>query len=75
MRDLVWLYFSNTIILFLTLGLATPWAQIRTARYRSERLALTGETDWDKFVSEKKEMSRAMGEEIAEMFDVDLSFG
>ncbi|WP_036301082.1 YjgN family protein [Methylotenera sp. L2L1] len=75
MRDLVWLYFSNTIILFLTLGLATPWAQIRMARYRAERLVLTGETDWDKFVGEKKEMSRAMGEEIAEMFDVDLSFG
>jgi uncharacterized membrane protein YjgN (DUF898 family) len=75
MRDLAWLYFSNTIILFLTLGLATPWAQIRMARYRAERLALTGETDWDKFVGEKKEMSRAMGEEIAEMFDVDLSFG
>lgn len=75
MRDLVWLYFSNTIILFLTLGLATPWAQIRMARYRAERLALTGEADWDKFVGEKKEMSRAMGEEIAEMFDVDLSFG
>jgi uncharacterized membrane protein YjgN (DUF898 family) len=75
MRDLVWLYFSNTIILFLTLGLATPWAQIRMARYKAEHLALTGETDWDKFVGEKKEMSRAMGEEIAEMFDVDLSFG
>ena len=75
MRDLVWLYFSNTIVLFLTLGLATPWVQIRMARYRAEHLALTGETDWDKFVGEKKEMSRAMGEEIAEMFDVDLSFG
>jgi hypothetical protein len=75
MRDLLWLYFSNTIILFMTLGLATPWAQIRLARYRAERLALIGETDWDKFVGEKKEMSRAMGEEIAEMFDVDLSFG
>jgi hypothetical protein len=38
-------------------------------------LVLTGETDWDKFVGEKKETSRAMGEEIAEMFDVDISFG
>lgn len=75
MRDLVWLYFSNALILILTLGLATPWAQIRMARYRAERLALSGETDWDKFVGEKKEMSRAMGEEMAEMFDVDLSFG
>jgi uncharacterized membrane protein YjgN (DUF898 family) len=75
MRDLLWLYLSNAAILIVTLGLATPWAQIRMARYRAEHLALTGETDWDKFVGEKKEASRAMGEEIAEMFDVDLSFG
>lgn len=75
MRDLVWLYLSNVIVLIITLGLATPWVQIRMARYRAEHLALTGETDWDKFVGEKKEASRAMGEEIAEMFDVDLSFG
>lgn len=75
MRDLVWLYFSNTIMLIITLGLATPWVQIRMAHYRAEHLALTGETDWDKFVGEKKESSRAMGEEIAEMFDVDISFG
>jgi len=75
MRDLVWLYLSNALIVIITLGLATPWAQIRMARYRAEHLALTGEADWDKFVGEKKESSRAMGEEIAEMFDVDLSFG
>lgn len=75
MRDLIWLYFSNGVVLILTLGLATPWAQIRMARYRCERLALAGEADWDKFVGEKKEHARAMGEEIADMFDVDLSFG
>lgn len=75
MRDLIWLYFSNTIMLICTLGFATPWVQIRMARYRMEHLAITGETDWDKFVGEKKSSSRAMGEEIADMFDVDLSFG
>jgi uncharacterized membrane protein YjgN (DUF898 family) len=75
MRDLTWLYLSNIVVLLLTLGLATPWAQIRMMRYRAERLVLTGETNWDKFVGEKKEASRALGEEIAEMFDVDLSFG
>ncbi len=75
MRDLLWLYLSNAAVLILTLGLATPWAQIRMARYRTEHLALTGETDWDKFIGEKKEATRATGEEIAEMFDVDISFG
>src|SRR5450830_892432 len=75
MRDLVGLYLSNAIALIFTLGLATPWAQIRMARYRAEHLAISGETDWDKFVGEKKEATRALGEEIADMFDVDISFG
>ncbi|MDP1767079.1 MAG: YjgN family protein [Methylotenera sp.] len=75
MRDLVLLYLTNAIALIFTIGLATPWVQIRMARYRAEHLALSGETDWNKFVGEKKEASKAMGEEIAEMFDVDLSFG
>ena len=75
MRDLLWLYLSNIVVLVITLGLATPWAQIRMARYRISHLAITGETDWDQFVGEKKEASRALGEEIANMFDVDLSFG
>lgn len=75
MRDLVWLYLSNVFLIIFTLGLAMPWMQIRMARYHAEHLVLTGESDWDKFVGEKKESSRAMGEEIAEMFDVDLSFG
>jgi uncharacterized membrane protein YjgN (DUF898 family) len=75
MRDLFWIYLSNTIVLVCTLGLATPWAQIRLARYRLGHIAISGETDWDKFVGEKKEATRAIGEEIADMFDVDLSFG
>lgn len=75
MRDLVWLYLSNMVVLILTLGLATPWAQIRMAKYRMEHLKILGESNWDKFVGEKKENARAMGEEIAEMFDLDLSFG
>ncbi|MDD1605494.1 MAG: DUF898 domain-containing protein [Methylococcaceae bacterium] len=75
MRGLVWIYLSNILLLMFTAGLATPWAQIRMARYRAEHLAITGETDWDKFIGEKKESSRAMGEEIADMFDIDISFG
>lgn len=75
MRDLVLLYLTNTIALLFTFGLATPWVQVRMARYTANHLALTGEADWDKFVGEKKDASRAIGEEIADMFDVDISFG
>jgi uncharacterized membrane protein YjgN (DUF898 family) len=75
MRDLVWLYLSNIMLLMFTGGLAIPWTHIRMARYRAEHLAITGETDWDQFVGEKKESSRAVGEELADMFDIDISFG
>lgn len=75
MRDLVWLYLTNGLAIIFSLGLATPWVQIRMARYKAEHLALTGETDWDKFVGEKKESAKALGGEMAEMFDMDISFG
>lgn len=75
MRDLVWIYLSNVLMLALSLGLATPFAQLRAARYRIQSLSLHGMQDWEGFVAEQKDQLRATGEEIAEMFDVDISFG
>ena len=74
-RDFIWLYFSNIIAIMLTFGLATPWAQIRMAKYRASKLQIVGDVDFDQFVGDKKAEVKATGEEIAEMFDVDLSFG
>jgi len=74
-RDFFWLYFSNIVAIMLTFGLATPWAQIRMARYRASKLQIVGDVDFDQFVGDKKEEVKATGEEIADMFDVDLSFG
>ena len=74
-RDFIWLYFSNIVAIMLTFGLATPWAQIRLARYRASKLSIVGDVDFDQFVGDKKAEVKATGEEIAEMFDVDLSFG
>jgi uncharacterized membrane protein YjgN (DUF898 family) len=74
-RDFLWLYFSNIVAIMLTFGLATPWAQIRMARYRASKLSIIGDVDFDQFVGDKKDEIKATGEEIADMFDVDLSFG
>lgn len=74
-RDFIWLYFSNIVAIMLTFGLATPWAKIRMARYRASKLSIVGDVDFDQFVGDKKAEVNATGEEIAEMFDVDLSFG
>lgn len=75
MRDLIWLYLTNGLALIFSFGWATPWVHIRMARYKAARLALLGETDWDKFVGEKKESAKALGGEMADMFDMDISFG
>ena len=74
-RDFIWLYFSNIVAIMLTFGLATPWAQIRMAHYRASKLQIVGDVDFDQFVGDKKAEVKATGEEVAEMFDVDLSFG
>jgi uncharacterized membrane protein YjgN (DUF898 family) len=74
-RDFIWLYFSNIVAIICTFGLATPWAQIRMAKYRASKLQIIGDVDFDQFVGDKKEEVKATGEEIADMFDVDLSFG
>ena len=74
-RDFMWLYFTNMLAIMFTFGLATPWAQIRMARYRTSKLQIVGDVDFDQFVGDKKDQVKATGEEIADMFDVDLSFG
>ena len=74
-RDFAWIYFINILAIMLTIGLATPWAQIRLARYRATKLFIISDGDFEGFVGDKKAEVKAAGEEIAEMFDVDLSFG
>ena len=74
-RDMIWLYFTNLVVIMLTFGLATPWAQIRMARYRTSKLLIVGDLDFDRFAGDKKSEVAAMGDEMADVFDVDLSFG
>jgi uncharacterized membrane protein YjgN (DUF898 family) len=74
-RDYWWIYLTNIMAIILTFGLATPWAQVRLARYRASKLQLVGDVDFDKFVGERKEAIKATGEEIADFFDADFSFG
>jgi uncharacterized membrane protein YjgN (DUF898 family) len=69
---MVWLVFSNLVLTLVTLGLFTPWAKVRLARYRAEHLAITGPDDTAGFVSELVASQGAIGEEVASFFDVDI---
>jgi uncharacterized membrane protein YjgN (DUF898 family) len=71
---LAWLYVSSGIAVVLSLGLLTPWAQIRLARYRASALSLVAPSGLDAFVqgSEPAEGAGALASEAADLFDFDL---
>jgi uncharacterized membrane protein YjgN (DUF898 family) len=72
-RDLIWLYFSNIVAVLITLGLATPWATLRMARYRAQNLYLIGEASPADFVGTPVSDARAAGSEASDLYDVDVS--
>ena len=71
---LAWIYIVNVIAVLFTLGLATPWAVIRTFRYRMKHLIVAAPTTAVFAAAPASEVS-ATGEEMAEMFDVHVDFG
>ncbi len=71
---MLYLYVTNTLAIMLTLGLLMPWAKIRTARYRTSVTSLDVAGNLSQFVATQEQYQSAMGEEIGEMFDMDLGF-
>ncbi|MEE8624418.1 MAG: YjgN family protein [Acidiferrobacterales bacterium] len=71
-RYMLWLYLSNAVAIVLSLGLLSPWAQIRTMRYRLENLTLLAKDDLDRFVARQQDKVDAAGEEVSEFFDLDI---
>jgi len=71
---MMYLYFTNTLAMALTLGLMMPWAKIRTAKYKASVTSLTPAGNLGEFASMQQQNQSAIGEEIGEMFDMDLGF-
>ncbi|MDR0717820.1 MAG: DUF898 domain-containing protein [Azoarcus sp.] len=64
---------SNGLFMFLTLGLYWPWAKVRLARYRASHTAVLTAGDFDDFAAGAAKEQSAIGEEIADIFDFDIS--
>lgn len=73
-RRVFWIYLTNALGIVLTLGLFTPWAVIRMARYRIESIAVHGDDHIEDFVAAERESVNAAGEEVTEIFDIDIGF-
>ena len=70
---LAWITISNTVLLVITLGLFTPWAAVRLAKYQLESVQLLPVSDLQEFVDAEPERLGAVGEEAATAFDFDIS--
>ena len=71
-RDLFLIYLVNVIAIIFTLGLATPWAAVRTMRYRAAHMTLIATGGLASFVAAEAGNVSATGEEVGEMFDIDF---
>lgn len=72
-RDLVWLYFSNIVAIITSLGLATPWATLRLARYRTRHLTLIAAAPLEGLGALEADRATATASEVSDLFDVDVS--
>lgn len=70
-RDVLWIYVTNLLLIMLTLGFFTPFASVRLARYRSEHLEVIA-TNLDEFTAQSFTSTTAVGSEISDIFDMDI---
>lgn len=68
----MFIYMTNFIGIALTLGLAIPWATVRLQRYQFENLAVDVVGDLASIIAEQSEEVSAMGEELGDVFDIDI---
>lgn len=73
-RDLLAIYLTNFLAIVLTLGLFKPYADIRLAKYRMDRMALLARTDLEEFIADQVQQVGAMGEEAGEVLGLDIAF-
>lgn len=72
-RDVIAIYVTNAVAVVLTVGFATPWAVIRSWRYRASKTALIAAGPLDGFVQAEADHIGAAGQEIGDMLDFDVS--
>jgi len=72
---ILWIRFSNLLVIALSFGLMVPWAKIRMARYQIERMSLVPKGDLETLISDQQTKAGAYGDELGEGMDLDLGLG
>ena len=72
-RDFAWIYLTNVAAILASLGFATPWAVIRTMRYKATKFAAFASAPIESITQAEGMQVGAAGQEIAELFDFDIA--
>jgi uncharacterized membrane protein YjgN (DUF898 family) len=70
---MVKLYLTNALAILASLGLLTPWAVIRTLKYRADHLKVFLQGELSYFQGAEASAVQAVGAELGDFFDMDLS--
>jgi uncharacterized membrane protein YjgN (DUF898 family) len=73
--QLIWLRVSNFVAIVITLGFAMPWVKIRTAKLYASVTTVTILAGADSVITKDSHSSSAIGEEVANAFDIDVAIG
>ncbi len=66
------LYFVNSLAVIFSIGLLTPWAAIRTARYKLEGMSLQSDQGLGGFLAAAQDNVGAVGDEAGELLGFDF---
>ncbi len=73
LAGMLWIYAGNLVAIVFSLGLLTPWAQMRVLRYQFAHTWLDVRGDIAEVVAEQSAARvSSLGEEIGDVFDVDI---
>ncbi len=65
-------YFTNYLLIILTLGLYSAAAKVRLTRYIAGHIDLMADGEMDDFTAAKREDVSALGDEMGQAFDFDI---
>lgn len=72
LSGMLFIYCTNIVAIVLSLGLLIPWAQMRITRYQLNHTWLDLAAPIDSVVAEQGRDVSSIGEEIGDVFDVDI---
>jgi uncharacterized membrane protein YjgN (DUF898 family) len=72
LSNMLWIYLTNIIAIVFSLGLLIPWAQMRALRYQLDNTWIDMTGNLDEVLAGQESSVSALGEEIGDVFDVDI---